>query len=77
MNPTDKQIADAVNAYVELNPYAPRKQIAKACGASRERITRLFNEGMVKKWPDPLPRRAAAALNSRKSCWHTFRSLKK
>lgn len=76
MKQTDQAIAAAVNAYTQANPYAARKQIAKAVGASRERITRLHREGMVTHWPDPLPRRAAAAMNAKKSCWHEFRSLK-
>ena len=59
--PTDQAIADAVNAYMQANPYAPRKQIANAVGASRERIGRLHREGLVANWPDPLPRRAAIA----------------
>lgn len=74
---TDQQLAEAVNSYVKANPSATRKQIANSCGASRERITRLHKEGMVHKWPNPLPRRAAAVLNAHKSCWHQFRSLKK
>lgn len=72
----DTELAAAINAHIQTNPYATRKKVITACRTSLERVKRLEAEGLV-KLPVKLSRKLGAPMGRIAGGWGDRFSIKK
>ena len=59
-------LAETVNECIENNKYITRIGLSKKLGLHRDKLDRLNERGLIKNYPLPLSRSAAATLGRKK-----------